>query len=155
MPAHRVLRSCAGLLLSWALQAAVPAPAAAAPTPPVTGSGMDKFIRAHVKVENQTATRLGPHTLTLTNGTGRPLDFRLLRIEDRPARGNGIEARIDSFHLEPMAQQQIPYTVSTNADPQDHPFGMSRTIAWEVTPTDRRALGSSTKNQWRGHEVAL
>ncbi len=144
MPAHRVLRSCAGLLLSWALQAAVPAPAAAAPTPPVTGSGMDKFIRAHVKVENQTATRLGPHTLTLTNGTGRPLDFRLLRIEDRPARGNGIEARIDSFHLEPMAQQQIPYTVSTNADPQDHPFGMSRTIAWEVTPTDRRALGSST-----------
>ena len=116
-------------MLLWTLLA--PATAAAAADP-----GFANQVRAHLQVTGNETHSLGPHIATITNRGDRALDFRLLRVVDRPAQGNGLQAEIGDFRLAPAAQQQIPYVVFTNAERQDHPFGMSRIATWKVSPAD-------------------
>ena len=131
MHAFRVYATCAGCALSWALNAQAGGAAR-------NVTAFDKSVRAHLQVAGESATTLGPHTATITNHADRALDFRLLRVVGRPAQGNGLQAEVGSFRLAPSAQQPIRYVVYTNAQRQDHPFGMSKTATWEVSPAGSR-----------------
>ena len=108
-------------------------------------AGFDKEVAAHLLVTDNEATSAGTHHAVLRNTGGTALHIEPCSVDAWPKQGNGLEASLGAFRLEPGGSAELRYTVGLNESREHDPFVMSRVFRLEVSPQGKPGPRSSVK----------